>query len=230
MKIGIMQPYFMPYIGYWQLMNLVDTYVVYDDVNFIKKGWINRNYILLNGEKHLFTIKLSGASQNKKINEIELLDDFSKLRKTLQMAYCKAPYFVMAMEAVDRIFRCDERSLSHFILNSFYVIAEYLNITTEFILSSDIEKNNELKGNEKIKQMCSILGADEYYNAIGGMELYDKEDFKKNGVNLRFLKTGEIAYKQYCNTFVPNLSLIDVIMFNNPNAIAKDMLNEYQLL
>lgn len=93
MKIGIMQPYFMPYIGYWQLIKEVDLYVIFDDVNYIKKGWINRNNILVHDKRHLFTISLQGASQNKLINEIAVSDDFIKFKKTISMAYSKAPYY-----------------------------------------------------------------------------------------------------------------------------------------
>ena len=104
MTIGIMQPYFMPYIGYWQLLASVDIYVIYDDVNYIKKGWINRNNILVNNDKQLFTISLNGASQNKLINEITIADDFTKLRKTITMAYHKAPYYNNIMNLLDDIF------------------------------------------------------------------------------------------------------------------------------
>ena len=230
MKIGIMQPYFMPYIGYWQLMSAVDVYVVFDDVNFINRGWINRNNILLNGGSHMFTIALSKASQNKKINEIEILDDFSKLKKTLHMAYSKAPYYEDVMMCFDKITECKDRHVGRFILNSFRMVFEYLNVSKTFILSSEIEKNNELKGCEKIKQICTLMHADEYYNAIGGQSLYDREDFYRSGINLRFLRTKEIVYQQFGNAFVPNLSIIDVMMFNSPMEIKENMLNRFDLV
>ena len=104
MKLAIMQPYFMPYIGYWQLMNAVDTYVVYDDVNYINRGWINRNNILISGSSYMFTIMLKKASQNKLINEIEILDDFSKLKKQIEFAYKKAPYYDRIIVLLNKIF------------------------------------------------------------------------------------------------------------------------------
>lgn len=216
MKVGIMQPYFMPYIGYFQLMKAVDKYVVYDDVNYIKGGWINRNNILINGEKKLFTITLKSASQNKLINEIEIGDNFNKLKKTLTLNYAKAPYFNNTMSLLERITNFEDKQLANFISNSFKEILTYLCMDTEIILSSNIKKNNLLKGQDKVIQICKTLNANEYINAIGGQELYDKKEFAQNGVNLKFLKMDEgIIYPQFSQEFVSGLSIIDVLMFNS---------------
>ena len=229
MTLGIMQPYFMPYIGYWQLMAAVDTYVVYDDVNYIKKGWINRNNILVNNDKQMFTIALNGASQNKLINEITIADDFTKLRKTITMAYHKAPYYNNVMTLLDDIFSYQSINLADFISNSIKIVCKYLDIQTKIILSSDIEKDNSLKGQDKILEICKLLNADTYYNAIGGQELYDKSVFEKESIKLCFLKSDIPEYSQYKNAFVPGLSIIDVLMFNNPMQVNK-MLIDYILV
>ena len=230
MKIGIMQPYFMPYIGYFQLMKAVDKYVIYNDVNYINRGWVARNNILISGKKQLFTISLQGASQNKHFTEIQVLDDFRKLVKTLEMNYLKAPFFQPTMSVMEKIFSFPNKRLDLFIKNSFEQILSYLNVYTELILSSDINKNNSLKGQEKILELCKILKADTYYNAIGGKELYDKKEFENNGISLHFLKTDEnLRYKQFSNMdFVPNLSIIDVLMFNSVEKI-NSLLDEYML-
>ena len=228
MKLGIMQPYFMPYIGYWQLMAAVDMYVIYDDVNFIKKGWINRNNILVNGTKQLFTISLEGVSQNKLINEITIADDFVKLRKTISMAYSKAPYYKETMELLDMIFTFDSNNLAKFLEHSIRLVARYLGIQTEILLSSHLEKDNSLKGQEKILDICKRLNADVYYNAIGGQELYDKEKFKANSIDLYFVQSYLHPYKQSKDSFIEGLSLIDVLMWNDINSIRK-MLNDYVL-
>ncbi len=230
MKIGIMQPYFMPYIGYFQLMKAVDKYVIYNDVNYIKGGWVARNNILINGEKQLFTIKLQGASPNKHFAEIQILDDFKKLIKTLEMNYSKAPFFQLTMGLMEKIFSYPEKRLDLFIKNSFEQILFYLGIKTELILSSDIAKDNSLRGKDKVMEICKILEADTYYNAIGGKELYDKKEFENNGISLHFLKTDEnLRYKQFSNMdFVPNLSIIDVLMFNSVEKI-NSLLDEYML-
>ena len=229
MTLGIMQPYFMPYIGYWQLMAAVDTYVIYDDVNYIKKGWINRNNILVNNDKQMFTISLNGASQNKLINEITIADDFTKLRKTIHMAYHKAPYYNEVVALLDKIFSYQSSNLADFIANSIELVCQYLDIQTKIIMSSDIEKDNSLKGQDKILEICKLLNADTYYNAIGGQELYDTSVFEKENIKLCFLKSDIPEYSQYKNAFVPGLSIIDVLMFNSPIEV-KQMLTNYKLI
>lgn len=220
MKVGIMQPYFFPYLGYWQLMNLVDRYVVYDDVNFIKGGWINRNAILMNGAPHNINLLLSGASPNKLINEVEVNTNpimQTKLLRTIEMTYKKAPFFAQVYPLLEEIITQTEPDLGKYLYRSFQVIAEYLEMKTQFILSSEMEKNCELKGYEKVIDICKRLGATDYYNAINGVPLYEphRAEFEQAGIELHFLKTGEVVYPQYKNEFVPNLSIIDVLMFNS---------------
>lgn len=230
MKVGIMQPYFMPYIGYFQLMKAVDKYVIYNDVNYINRGWVARNNILINERKQLFTIKLQGASQNKHFTEIQVLDDLKKLTKTLEMNYSKAPFFQPTMELMNKIFSFPEKRLDLFIKNSFEEILTYLKIDTELILSSNIKKDDSLKGQDKILDICKRLKADTYYNAIGGKELYDKKEFAKSGISLCFLRTNEnLQYKQFSKMdFIPNLSIIDVLMFNSVEEV-NGMLDDYIL-
>ena len=232
MKIGIMQPYFLPYIGYWQLMNAVDKYVIYDDVNYIKGGWINRNRILVDGQPHYFNLPVLGASPNKKINEIQVNNEAVLIKKNLrciEAAYKKAPYFLNGYSLVEQILQCQEKNIASYIKNSFEIICDYLNIKTKLVMSSDLNKDNSLKGQDKVLNICSILEATEYYNAIGGQELYSFDEFKNRGVELKFLKTNSIVYQQYKNLFQSKLSIIDVIMFNSTEQIA-EMLTQYSLI
>ena len=229
MTLGIMQPYFMPYIGYWQLMAAVDTYVVYDDVNYIKGGWVSRNNILLNGQKHMFTITLNGASSNKLFNEITIKDDFKKFARLLESAYRKAPYYAEVSALMEKIYNYEDKSLGAFMMNSFQVVLDYLEIDTKLILSSSIEKDNSLKAKDKVKHICHLLGADTYYNAIGGQELYDKDDFKADGIDLQFVKTDLTPYLQFKNEFVMGLSIIDVLMFNSPEEV-NNVLKQFTLV
>ena len=233
MKLGIMQPYFFPYIGYWQLMNAVDQYVIFDDVNYINRGYINRNAILINGISHNINLILLEASQNKHINQISI-DRTPKMQKkllrTLEMAYAKAPYYQDVMPMLQGIILQKEENLAKFLLFQIQKIAAYLKMDTKFLLSSELKKNCSLKGQEKILNICKTLNASEYYNAIGGQGLYDPDQFLQQGVKLFFLKTNpQITYAQFGKEFVPNLSIIDVIMFNSREEIA-DMLEEYTLL
>ncbi len=232
MKLGIMQPYFIPYIGYWQLMNAVDKYVVYDDVNYIKGGWVSRNRILNNGKEQYFNIPMLGASPNKLINEIHVNNNENVILKNvriLEAAYRKAPYYSNVMPLMERVIHCNKETISEYILESFHLINEYLGITTELILSSQLSKDTALRAQDKVIAICKELGATEYYNAIGGKELYSFDDFSAEGIELRFVRTNAIVYKQFDNEFIPNLSIVDVMMFN-PKESIRTMLKEYELV
>lgn len=224
-----MQPYFFPYIGYWQLIKAADLFVIYDDVNYINRGYINRNTILTNRKKQLFTLELIGASQNRLINEIEIGNNQHKLLKTITMSYKKAPCFSEIFPIIESILMCDEKTLSKYLGNSLKIIAEYLNIKTTFIYSSDIVKDNALKGQEKIIDIAKQLKAGVYINAIGGQELYNREVFAKNNLKLHFLNPKTQEYKQFNNEFIPNLSIIDLMMFAKNDDI-QEMLNKYTLI
>ncbi len=229
MTLGIMQPYFMPYIGYWQLMAAVDTYVVYDDVNYIKGGWVARNNILLQGQPYRFTIELSGASPNRQFREVAIRDDFRKFLRMLQNGYGRAPYFAEVMPLMEQVCRFEDRTLGAFMQNSFRVILDYLDVPTRLVLSSNLRKDCSLHGSDKVKHICHVLGADTYLNAIGGQELYDKADFLAEGITLRFLQTNELTYEQGVTPFVPNLSIIDVLMHCG-KAGTQQLLKEYTLV
>lgn len=233
MKLGIMQPYFLPYLGYWQLMNAVDTYIVYDDVNYIKGGRINRNSILINREAKNINLILSGATPTKHINEILVNDSLVQKRKILskiQMAYSKAPNYESVYPILEKVFLQQENNLAKYLYNSFKIVGEYLNIQTKILLSSELKKDSSLKGKDKVISICKLLDADEYYNSVGGMELYDKDEFAANGINLSFLKMNDdIVYKQFNNEFVPYLSIIDVMMFNSQQE-CREMLKRYTLI
>lgn len=228
MKLGIMQPYFLPYLGYWQLMAAVDKYVVYDDVNYIKGGWINRNNYLVQGQKKLVTFSLNGASPNKLINSLSIKDTFSSFLGLLYSNYKKAPNYDIIMGLTKSIIEFDKSSLSLFIFNSIKEITKYLDIKTELLLSSTIHKDNTLKGQDKVLQICKLLNADEYYNAIGGQKLYDRKVFENNQLKLKFVNPKLTPYKQFSNEFVEGLSILDVLMFN-PKERVKEMLLEYEL-
>lgn len=219
MRLAIMQPYFFPYIGYWQLLNLVDLFVIYDDVNFIKKGYINRNSILINGKAQLINLELVGASQNKLINEIHVGKNKKKLLKTIELNYKKAPYFDNAFAIIHDILENDEENLAKFIGYSLQKISGYIGITTEFIYSSNIENKDNKRSQDRIIQIASMTNASHYINPRGGMELYDKKTFLNNNIDLSFIESIPIKYKQFNNTFEPNLSIIDVMMFNKKTEI-----------
>jgi hypothetical protein len=225
-----MQPYFFPYIGYFQLVNAMDKFVFYDDVNFINRGWINRNRILINGKANYITVNLQGASQNKLINEIEIIDNRAKLKKTILQAYRKAPYFAEAWPFVEAVIDYNTETMSE--LSAFSVIktCEYLGIKTNFEFSSlKYFDTIILRKEERLIEICKRNNAIEYINPIGGTELYEKAEFANHCINLHFLKTNPIQYRQFSEVFIPNLSIIDVMMFNSIEQI-HEMLDNFELI
>lgn len=231
MKVGIMQPYFFPYIGYWQLINLVDEYIIYDDVNYIKRGWINRNNILLNGQSKMVNLHIRDASQNRLIRDTQLAqtkEDTRKLLATIVQCYRKAPYFDVVYELLENIMNYEDKCLSEYLAYQLQEVCRYLNIQTRLLRSSEIEKDTSLKGEEKIIEICKKRHANSYINASGGKELYHHKNFMEKGMELKFLRTGNVCYKQFDNDFVPNLSIIDVMMFNSVEKIG-ELLQQYSL-
>ena len=238
MTLAIMQPYVLPYIGYIQLMNTVDTFVFYDDVAFINRGWVNRNRLLVNGKDYLFTIPLKEASQNKTIREIELADDpkwRGKLLKTIEQSYRKAPQFATVMPMTEGIinFQAGSRSdvsVADYIFHSFTELTAYLGITSRLVASSTIYSNSELKAQERIVDICRQEGAERYINPIGGTELYSQSAFDEIGCELRFIQPHRVTYPQTGATeFVPWLSILDLLM-NVDAASIRPLLTQFDLV
>jgi len=229
MKIAVMQPYLFPYIGYFQLIDQVDKFVIYDDVTYMKQSWINRNRILLDDQEFTVTLQVIGASSFILINQVTVGNNQKKLLKTISQAYQKAPYFRSIFPVIEDILSNEENDLAKYVTKSLRDISEYLEITTEFVISSELQKNNDLKNQDKIIDICGLFNADCYINAIGGRSIYSGEIFSKKGISLKFIKTQQISYKQFDNVFVPELSIIDVMMFNSKDQI-RTMLNRCELI
>jgi hypothetical protein len=228
-KLAIMQPYLFPYLGYFQLIQAVDEFVIYDDVQFIMRGWINRNNLLVGNKKSLFSIQLDHASQNKLINEVQITDDFTRLRRTIQHAYARAPYREPVLNLLSGICDYEDKNVARFTGHSLQVISGYLGLRTQFVYSSDLHKDNSLKGPEKILAICKELKATTYINAMGGRELYDAKDFRIHDIELKFIQPQLPPYEQFGAEFIPGLSIIDVMMFNSVADI-NTMLGNYELV
>ena len=229
MSIGIMQPYFFPYIGYFHLMQEVNVFVIADDLNYIKNGYINRNSILLNNETFKITLQLNGASQNKLINEIEVGNNKSKLLETIRRAYKKAPYFNDVFPLIEDIMLNEEKNLARFLGDSLIKISNYLNIEVKILYSSEIDKDNSLTYDDRIIDICKRLDMNCYINAIGGKVLYSKDTFMKQNLELYFINSQISQYKQFNDNFIPNLSIIDLMMFNSKENLTT-LLDQYELV
>jgi hypothetical protein len=232
MKLAIMQPYIFPYIGYFQLIRTVDTFIILDDVNYINRGWINRNRIIVHGQEKIITVPLNEASQNKLISEIQISSDEKwkgKLLKTIEYNYSRAPFFCKVFPIIKKIIHNPDINLSSFILFSLKELTNYLLINTKIIPTSYTYNNAHLKAQDRILDICLKESATVYINLYGGIKLYSRDKFSIHNISLFFLKANNIKYRQYNNEFLPNLSIIDVMMFNSPEAIS-DLLSEYELI
>lgn len=227
-----MQPYFLPYIGYFQLMAAVDMFIVYDNIKYTKKGWINRNRMLLSGKDVMFSLPLKGDSDALDVRDRELASDFNrdKLLNQFKAAYRPAPYFSQTFSLVDEIVRYEDRNLFRFLHHSIVKTCEYLGITTEIRISSDIAIDHDPKNQDIVLALCQATGASTYVNAIGGMELYSKEMFREKGIELKFIQSKPFEYSQFGNEFVPWLSIVDVMMFNSRDTIQSCILPSYELI
>ena len=233
MIVGIMQPYFTPYIGYFHLINAVDEFVIYDNIQYTKKGFINRNRILYNGTEQLISLPLKKASDYLNVVERELSESWKKdknrILNTIKSSYSKSPYFEESYNLISKCLDNPEINLFRFIYDSIILINEYLGIKTKIIISSTIDIDHTLKSQDKVLAICKERNATQYINSIGGVKLYNKEIFKQNKIELNFIKSNPIQYKQFNNEFLPWLSIIDVLMFNSKEQINK-YLNEYTLV
>jgi hypothetical protein len=232
MKLAIMQPYFLPYIGYFNLMRAADEFVIYDNIQFSKKGWINRNRILVNGGDAFITIPLKKGSDFLDVKDRWIADtwptDRRKLLNRVAGAYMKAPYFEDAYPVFEKCVLHEERNLFGFILNSLQEIKRYLEIETPFVVSSTLDVDHSLRSQDRVMAICKSRRADEYINPIGGVGLYSRESFEQAGITLRFLQAGSGSYEQFGDAFVHSLSIIDVMMFNSRSEL-KQIVASYAL-
>lgn len=231
MKIGIMQPYFFPYIGYFQLIHAVDTYVNLDHVSFMKRSYMTRNTLKNNIS---ISIPVIGGSQNKKCDEVITLADnkwFDKFYKTLELNYKKSPYFNTVVEEVidpwrkhidleNKMFNSPV-SISFFNFTSILKVCKYLDIQTKFIPTSNNQTENKL--NKGLQDIIKHYKATTYINAIGGQKLYTKEDFASQGIDLKFIKMESIDVEN------PYVSILD-LLFNYDKDHLKEQLTKYTLI
>lgn len=232
MKLAIMQPYFLPYLGYFQLINAVDKFVIYDDIQFTKKGWMNRNQILVNGKSDVFTINVQKASTYLPVVERIISPVYAKERdKTLskiKQSYKNAPYYSDVYPLLEEIFKCNDVNLFSYIYNSVVKVCKYLGIETEIVISSTLGLDENIKSQDRVLATCKYMRASVYINPEGGVDLYDKSVFLSNDVELGFLTMDPITYSQGSNDFIPYLSIVDVMMWNSKGEVL-ELLDCYEI-
>lgn len=231
MKLAIMQPYFLPYLGYFRLIAAVDKFVLLDDVAYIKRGWINRNRILLHDRDYPFVLPLRQASQNRKINDIFLCRGSywrEKLFEKFRHAYHRAPQFSTFFPELKEIIFFPEENLARFIEHSLLVVKDYLEISTAIIPSTTKYANTELKGEARIIDICRREGATDYINLSGGRELYQSESFLSEGITLHFLQQADTKSAETDQSGRPDLSIVHLLMFADKSEVRK-RLEEFHL-
>ena len=225
-----MQPYFLPYIGYFALINAVDKFVYYDDVQYIRRGWINRNRVKMKDDWLYITIPVKKAPLSTNINQIFIVNkkkEIKKIKKTIKHCYIKAPYYEKIKKLIFQHIK-PGMNISNLNINLTNEIAKYLNIKTRFYISSNIDKNNSLSGEKMILEICKKLNSNIYINPIGGVKLYSKKRFEKYNIKLKFLEMKRISYPQGDYDFIENLSILDVLVYNSREEVKK-MLEDYTL-
>lgn len=232
MKVAIMQPYLFPYIGYFQLIAAVDQFVVYDTVKYTKKGWINRNRFLRDGEAITFTLPIEKESDTLDIVDRHVSAEFSadKLLAQLQQAYRRAPHLSETMPLLEAALAHRAANLFDYLHRTLVLTCRHLGIATPIRVASAVEGTTTLRKQDRVIGICERLGATTYVNAIGGLDLYAPPAFAERGMQLRFLRSKPLAYAQFEQGFVPWLSIIDVLMFNSRDQL-RDMLSQgYDLI
>lgn len=219
MRLAVMQPYFLPYIGYFQLMAAADRFVFLDDVNYINRGWINRNRLRTPQGPAWFTLPLIGASQNRLICELDIKPDDGwkrSLERTISTTYSKAPCYAEVFPLFQSFLAAATGNLAQFLSQNLQEVAAWLGLATQFVPSSSIYPKGDLKGQQRILDICLREGAGTYINPPGGRELYDAPIFTAAGVELQFLKP-ELKNLQLGSVGDdgPVLSILDLMMYNS---------------
>lgn len=229
-----MQPYLFPYVGYFQLIQSVDRFVLFDDVQFSKGGWFNRNRVLVSGSAWMFTVPLRKDSHTLSIRDRSLSADrwhhIENIITTIENSYKKAPHFSSTFSLIESVFMYERSNLFEYLYNSLRCVSEHLGIPRgTFLASSEVEISPSLRGQDRVVAICQSLGAEVYINPIGGSALYNAQAFAESGIELKFLRPRIHEYRQFDHDFVPSLSIIDVLMFNGVD-VTRQMLQDYHLV
>lgn len=236
MKIAIMQPYFVPYIGYFALMKHTEKFILFDTVQFIKHGWIERNRILKPGDGWQYiAIPLVKYSRDTKIQDIRIknTEDWRK-RILAQLEHYKkrAPYYNETIQVIKKAFNIETDSIVKLNENILKTICEYLNIdlNIEIFSQCNLEIDDVNAPDEWALNICKAIGGiKEYWNPEGGITFFNRDKYTKENIELKFLKMHITQYSQRRGVFEGGLSIIDVMMFNSPEEINK-MLDEYEIM
>lgn len=230
--VAVMQPYFLPYIGYFQLIASCDLFVLYDNIKYTKKGWINRNRMLRDGQDVMFSLPLQQGADHLNVDQraLAVAPDPHKWLAQLKGAYRHAPGYAQTLPLLEQIAHSPEVNLFRFLHQALLACCAHLGIRTPIRISSTVGIDHSLKGQDKVLALCQALGAGTYVNAIGGLELYSPPAFAQHGIALRFIRSRPLSYPQFGAPFVPWLSIVDVLMFNPLDTVRDWVHSHYDLI
>jgi hypothetical protein len=227
-----MQPYFLPYIGYFQLMQNCDVFVIYDDIKYTKRGWISRNRILADGKPRTVSLPLQRDSDFLDVRDRTVSPEYNatKTMRLFRQSYAKAPFWEPSERLLEAILGFQSRNLFGFVANSVSLIAASLELSTDIVVSSTLPVEAGLRGQERVMATCEALRATEYVNPIGGLDLYSEEAFAERGIALSFLRSRLTPYTQFGFPFVEALSIIDTMVFVAPDDLAARVRSDYEII
>jgi WbqC-like protein family len=227
-----MQPYFLPYIGYFQLLEHCDMFVLYDDIEYTKRGWINRNRILVSGSPHTITLPLRRASDFLDVRDREIASEYSgkKMLAAFEQSYRRAPYWTRCKPMLEEILHFPNHNLFDFVEHSILVTAACVGIATDVVVSSTLGIDRSLRGEERVLATCAAMGATEYVNPIGGLSLYRESEFAERGISLSFLQARLSPYPQYLSPYVEALSIVDTMMFVEPLELRARVRGDFEIV
>lgn len=230
--VSLMQPYLFPYLGYFQLIAASGLFLLGDSLQYTRRGWINRNRLLVGGQPWQFSFPLEQGSRSQAINERRLSDEVhltsQRLLHTIRHAYHRAPCYPMVFPLLEEILDHPERNLAHFAEHSIRRICHYMGVDTPIGRVSELGLEDDIGRDQRLIEAVKRSGGDVYLNPEGGRHLYSPELFNDHGLELRFLRMDELSYRQFDGDFVPSLSIIDVLMFNPPDELQR-LLGRYSV-
>ena len=217
---SIIQPAFLPWIGYFEIINKSDNFVFLDNVQYVKRSWVNRNYISQKDKKILISLPVkTKLKYYQKINEVELYD-FKTTRKkhlnTFTHVYRRSINFSNYFPFINEIYsNTNSNNLSDFLINSLIKISDLIGINTKFYKASQLNLKS-IEPNERIIEICKKLDVKNYFSGPSAKNYIDNKLFANNDIKLSFIKyKEENMYNQYQNkNFLDKMSIIDYI-FNN---------------
>lgn len=226
-----MQPYFFPYFGYFSLINSVDKFVLYDNVKYTKKGWINRNRLIFNNKISTFSVPLKKSSDFLSIKEKNVSCDKNSIKhigkslNQIETNYKKEKFFDVVFPIIEKAYSYKSNNLFDFLHHSLNQVLSFLGIETEIIVSSELLVDEKLKKQEKVISICKELNCSIYVNPIGGLNLYNSEDFIKKGIELKFFSSTNIFSDKNRINNDEYLSILDLMMCIDKRKIINELQN-----